>query len=127
MAQTATASGTSGAGAHQRAREALVARIMAVPSGIGVIAAAADFLRRGSGVAWTTGAGLALFGCVAVTLASLGVARLDHGALRTTLVVLILLGEALTALAAWFLESPLVLGMMLAALVCWLVLVLVAR
>lgn len=110
-----------------RAREALVAQIMAAPAALALAIAALDFLRRGSGIAWTAGAGLAVFGCGALVLAALAVAALRPSGLRTLLVVLILIGAALTALAAWMLESPWVLGLMVAVLACWLLFVLVAR
>ncbi|MTH65913.1 hypothetical protein [Paracoccus shanxieyensis] len=113
--------------APPRAQEELVANIMAVPAVIGLIAAAVEFFLRASGVAWTSGAGLQLFGTVALTGAALLVGRLSGGALRTTFTLLILLGAALTALAAFFLESTFVLIAMLALLVCWLLFVLIAR
>lgn len=113
--------------ARHNAREELVANIMAVPAGIGLIIAVVDFLRRGSGIAWTTGAGLAIFGCAALVMAAVLVGRLRSGGLRTTFTVLILLGAVLTGLAAWFLESQLVLGAMVATLLCWLLFILVAR
>ncbi|MFT4014782.1 MAG: hypothetical protein QM682_15600 [Paracoccus sp. (in: a-proteobacteria)] len=108
-------------------RAQLAARIMAVPAGIALLGALAEFLWHGSGVAWTSGAGLSLFGCAALTLAALALAALRPGGLRTCLTVLVLIGGLLTALAAWFLESHLVLTAVLAMLLCWLLFILVAR
>ena len=122
MAETATRARPA-----NRAREELVARIMAAPAAVALVVASANFLMRGSGIAWTAGAGLAVFGCAALTLAALLVGQSPPGAWRTVLVVLILIGGLLTALAAWFLDSPLVLAAMLATLACWLLFVLVAR
>lgn len=113
--------------APHRAQEELVANIMAIPAAIALIVALADFFRRGSGIAWTTGAGLAIFGCAALVMAALLVGRLRAGRLRTTFTVLILIGGMLTALAAWFLESTVVLIAILAMLACWLLFILIAR
>lgn len=117
----------SRAAVADRATEQLVARIMAIPAALALSVAILDFVRRGSGIAWTTGAGLAILGCAALVLAALMLAWLRPGLLRTLFVVLTLIGGALTALAAWFLESPLVLTGALAVLACWLLFVLVAR
>lgn len=117
----------SRAGMANHAKEKLVAQIMAVPAALALLVAIADFVRRGSGIAWTTGTGLAIFGCAALVFAALMIARLHPGVLRTIFVILALIGGVLTALAAWFLESPLVLTGMLVMLACWLLFVLVAR
>lgn len=108
-------------------RERLVARIMALPAALAVVAALAEFLWHGSGVAWTAGAGLSLFGCAALLFGAWMLTVLMPGGLRTTFAVLVLIGGLLTALAAWFLESHLVLGAVLALLLVWLLFVLVAR
>lgn len=110
-----------------RLRERLVALIMAVPAGLAVVAALVEFLWHGSGVAWTLGAGLSLFGCVALLFGALMLATLAPGALRTTFTVLVLIGGVLTAVAAWFLESHLVLIAVLALLLGWLLFILIAR
>ena len=108
-------------------RAQLVARIMAVPAALAVIAALVEFFWHGSGVAGTAGAGLSLFGCVALVFGALMLASLRPGGWRTTFVLLMLLGGILTGLAAWFLESHLVLIAVLATLLVWLLYVLVAR
>lgn len=118
---------TRGAPGPNRARETLVANIMAVPAALALIVGIVDFVRRGSGIAWTTGAALAIFGCAAIVMAALLIARRRPGALRTVFVVLVAIGGALTAVAAYFLESPLMLAGMVAVLLCWLLFVLVAR
>lgn len=117
----------SATAAPSRAQEELVANIMAIPAVIALIVACVEFFRRGSGIAWTTGAGLAIFGCAALVLATVLVGRLRAGPLRTTFTVLILIGGALTALAAWFLESTVVLIAILVMLACWLLFILIAR
>lgn len=122
MPQTAARAGLS-----NRATEQLVAQIMAVPAAISLLVAVADFFRRGSGIAGTAGAGLAIFGCLALVFAAVMLARLQPGGWRTLFVVLTLIGAVLTGLAAWFLESPLVLIGMVLTLACWLMFVLVAR
>ncbi|SMO73095.1 hypothetical protein [Paracoccus laeviglucosivorans] len=121
MVKTATAA------PPPRAQEELVANIMAIPAAVGMVAALVEFFRNASGVAWTSGAGLSLFGCAALLGATWLVGRLRSGPLRTTFTVLILIGGLLTALAAWFLESNIVLIAMLAMLACWLLFVLIAR
>lgn len=113
--------------APRRAQEELVANIMAIPAAIALIVALIAFFSRSSGIAWTTGAGLAIFGCAALVLAALLVGRLRSGPLRTVFTVLILIGGLLTALAAWFLESTIVLIAILAMLLCWLIFILIAR
>lgn len=117
----------TGTAAPNRAQEELVANIMAIPAGLALIVAVVEFFRRSSGISWTTGAGLAIFGSAALLLAALLVGRLRAGGLRTTFTILILIGAVLTALAAWFLESQLVLIAMLAMLACWLLFILIAR
>lgn len=117
----------TGTTAPNGAQEELVANIMAIPAGIALIIAVVEFFRRGSGISWTAGAGLAIFGCAALVVAALLVGRLRAGGLRTTFTVLILIGGLLTALAAWFLESTLVMTAVLAMLACWLLFILVAR
>ncbi|MTH33172.1 hypothetical protein GL279_00990 [Paracoccus limosus] len=108
-------------------RERLVAQIMAVPAALAVVAALVEFLWHGSGVSWTTGAALSLFGCVALLFGAFMLKVLSPGALRTTFTLLVLIGGVLTALAAWFLESHLVLIAVLAMLLCWLLFILVTR
>ena len=114
-------------GRIERAREELIANIMAVPAVLGLGIAIADFFRRDSGIAGTAGAGLAIFGCGALVLAAILIGRLRPGALRTTFVVLVLIGALLTALSAWFLESGWVMGAMFAVLICWAAFVMAAR
>ena len=108
-------------------RERLVARFMAVPAAVAVVAALVELLWHGSGVSFTAGAGLSLFGCVALLFGAVMLMVLRPGGLRTTFTVLLLIGGVLTALAAWFLESHLVLIAVLAMLLGWLIFILVAR
>lgn len=72
-------------------------------------------------------AGLAIFGCAALTFAAILIGRLGSGALRTTFVVLIPDRRRLTALAAWFLESGWVMAGMFGVLLCWAAFVMAAR
>lgn len=114
-------------GRVDRAREELIANIMAIPAVLALGIAIFDFFWRGSGISGTAGAGLAIFGCAALTFAAILIGRLGPGALRTTFVVLILIGAVLTALAAWFLESGWVMAGMFGVLLCWAAFVMAAR
>ena len=78
--------------------------LAAVPAVVGVALGLVAFLTPVTGVTGTLGAALALGGAVAVTMGSLlAMAPSLRGPLRGTLAVLIALGAALTAVAAWFL------------------------
>ncbi len=78
--------------------------LVAVPALVGTFLAAVAYLSDGTGVTGTVGALLALIGAVAVTLgALLAVAPTLSRWLRRTLNVLLALGAALTAVAAYFL------------------------
>ncbi len=80
-----------------RAREELVANLMAVPAVIGLVLAVLAFFQRGSGITGTAGAGLAILGMVALSIAALLVGRLSPGRFRTFVAVMILIGGAADA------------------------------
>lgn len=110
-----------------RARSELVANLMAVPAVIALAMIIYDYVTRSSGIAGTPGAALVIAGTAALTVASLIVGRLHDGALRTTLTVLILIGAVLTLVAAWFLQSGVVMTAMVVMLLAWLIFIFVAR
>jgi uncharacterized membrane protein YhaH (DUF805 family) len=110
-----------------RARSELVANLMAVPAAIALAMIIYDYVTRSSGIAGTAGAALVIAGTAALTVASLIVGRLHDGALRTTLTVLILIGAVLTLVAAWFLQSGVVMTAMVVMLLAWLIFIFVAR
>ncbi|WP_410218205.1 hypothetical protein [Paracoccus sp. (in: a-proteobacteria)] len=110
-----------------RAREELIANLMAVPAAIGLIIAVLAFVQRESGIAGTPGAGLAIFGMAALTLAALLVGRLVPGRLRTFIAVMILVGGLLTLLCTWFLMQGWMMLCVILTLVLWLIFIFVAR
>ncbi|TJZ92474.1 hypothetical protein FA743_06275 [Paracoccus gahaiensis] len=110
-----------------RAREELVANLMAIPAALGLILAVIAFFHRGSGISGTPGAGLAILGMAALTVAALLVGRLAPGRLRTFVTVMILIGGLLTLLCAWFLMQGWIMLMIVLTLALWLVFILVAR
>ncbi|WP_168217414.1 hypothetical protein [Paracoccus liaowanqingii] len=110
-----------------RAREELVANLMAVPAAMGLILAVIAFFHRGSGITGTPGAGLAILGMAALTVAAVLVGRLAPGKLRTFATVMILIGGLLTLLCAWFLMQGWIMLTIALTLALWLVFILVAR
>ncbi|MBP1806306.1 hypothetical protein [Rubellimicrobium aerolatum] len=73
----------------------------------GAVLGGRAYIAPDSGVDGTLGAGLALAGAVAVTLGALVAAIPEiRGGWRGLLGTLLVLGAALTALAAWFLMKP---------------------
>jgi len=110
-----------------RAREELVANLMAVPAAIGLILAVMAFFQRGSGIAGTPGAGLAVLGMAALVLAAILVGRLSPSRFRTFVTVMILIGGLLTLLCAWFLMQGWIMATVALTLVLWLIFILVAR
>ena len=109
------------------AREELVSNIMAIPAAIGLIVAVLAFFRRGSGIAGTPGAGLAILGMTALVLASLLVGRMAPGRFRTAMTVMILIGGLLTLVCAWFLMQGWIMLSVALTLVAWLIFILIAR
>ncbi|WP_347917674.1 hypothetical protein [Paracoccus marcusii] len=110
-----------------RAREELVANLMAVPAVIGLVLAILAFFQRGSGITGTAGAGLAILGMVALTVAALLVGRLSPGRFRTFVAVMILIGGLLTLICAWFLMQGWLMLSIALTLALWLIFILVAR
>ena len=110
-----------------RAREELVANLMAVPAVIGLALAVIAFVRRGSGIDGTAGAGLAILGMAALAAAALLVGRLSPGRFRTFVTVMILIGGLLTLICAWFLMQGWLMLAVALTLALWLIFILVAR
>lgn len=110
-----------------RAREELVANLMAVPAVIGLILAVIAFLDCSSGISGTPGAGLAILGMAALALAAVLVGRLSPGRLRTLVAVMILIGGLLTLICAWFLMQGWLMLAVALTLGLWLIFILVAR
>ncbi len=80
--------------------------LVVIPALVGVVLGAIAYFAPfgATGVEGTSGALLALLGAVAVTLGGLLASRMDRrSGWRGALQVLLALGAALTALAAWFL------------------------
>ncbi|WP_022707090.1 MULTISPECIES: hypothetical protein [Paracoccus] len=109
------------------AREELAARLMAIPALLALIAALTELLWRGSGIAHTPGAWLAVAATAALFLGALLTGALRPGGFRTFLTVMLLVGGLLTILCAWFLESGLVMAAVAVMLVAWLIFILIAR
>lgn len=110
-----------------RAREELVANLMAVPAVVGLALAVMAFVNRSSGISGTPGAGLAILGMAALTLAAILVGRLRPGKLRTFVTVMILIGGLLTLICAWFLMQGWLMLAVALTLALWLIFILVAR
>lgn len=110
-----------------RVQEELVSNMMAIPAAIGLIVAVLAFFRRGSGIAGTPGAGLAILGLAALVAASLLVGRMAPGRFRTFITVMILIGGLLTLVCAWFLMQGWIMLAVALTLVAWLIFILIAR
>ncbi|WP_165571260.1 hypothetical protein, partial [Paracoccus nototheniae] len=110
-----------------RAREELVANLMALPAIIGLVLAVLAFFNRGSGISGTPGAGLAILGMAALVLAAILVGRLSPGKLRTFVTVMILIGGLLTLICVWFLMQGWLMLTIALTLALWLIFILVAR
>ena len=111
----------------ERAREELVANLMAVPAAIGLIIAVVAFFSPASGIEGTPGAALAILGMLALTVAALLVGRMHPGRLRTFITVMILIGGLLTLLCAWFLMQGWLMMTIVLTLALWLIFIFVAR
>jgi quinoprotein glucose dehydrogenase len=97
--------------------------IVAVAAAVGFIAAIVDYFTTGSGIDGTGGALLVVGSSALIVMAALLMATrwLDRvGWLRTTLLVLLLLGILGTALAAYMLESPWLVAAMVVSLIGWI-------
>lgn len=87
---------------------------------LAIALAAYAYLVPSTGVAGTEGAMLALAGSVAILIGAVAAASLRRpGWLRTTLMVLLLLGLIGTALAAWFLHRFVLVAVLALGLVAW--------
>lgn len=94
---------------------------MAVAAAAAVLLNVYDYLAVGTGIDHTEGAILVILSSALVALAALVLAlgTSIHRGLRVTLQVLLLLGILGTGLAAWFLESQWLIGLMVVALIGW--------
>jgi hypothetical protein len=93
----------------------------------GLITAAIAAFDEGNGIAYSGGAYLVLVSTALLVLAALALA-LDHGTskwLAVILTILILLDLGGTGVAAYFLETPVLVAFMVLALIGWLVYLLV--
>ena len=117
----------SHAATPQSAREELVATAMALPAVLAVVVGLVDYFSHESGIRGTPGALLVTGGSLVLAITAFAVGRMAPGAWRTTLTAMILVGAALTALAAWFLESVLIVLGMVLLMACWAVFIMVAR
>ena len=82
---------------------------------LGAAAALYDYLAPATGIDHTGGVALVLTSCVLMALAALAVSILDKGVLANILIFLVFLDILGTGIAAWFLESGLVMVAMTVA------------
>jgi hypothetical protein len=82
---------------------------------LGAAAALYDYLAPTTGIDHTDGVALVLTSCVLMALAALAVSILNRGVLASILIFLVFLDILGTGIAAWFLESGLVMAAMAVA------------